>query len=318
MPYREGVQALIILAQLAAGEGQFDAGWADLLAAHRLATLLGQHPTLEARLTGAALVGLASRATADVAGGGKLTPAQVRTVVGDLRGLPDPPSVVEAVDEAERYATLDAVLRARADPVKAFTRMLKALHDEDRTPPEEEVVRKTTTEADWNAVCKRVNAHYDLVVAAMKKPTFKERQKASDDIDAKLKQIRESAKYSRDSRRGKETLSTRRVGTVLMASLLPQNPCKLKGIADADAVRRDLAVMVLGVKAYKADKGFWPQAVDHLAPRYLRTVPADPFSGKSFILKQVGKHRIVYSVGPNGRDDGGRKAADDVVVRIGE
>jgi len=49
-------------------------------------------------------------------------------------------------------------------------------------------------------------------------------------------------------------------------------------------------------------------------PDILSEVPTDPFSGKSLIYHKTPYGFIVYSVGSNGKDDGGRETLE--ITRI--
>ena len=42
-------------------------------------------------------------------------------------------------------------------------------------------------------------------------------------------------------------------------------------------------------------------------PRYLDTIPTDPFDGHSLRYRLKDGGAVVYSIGPNLRDDGGEK-----------
>ena len=60
--------------------------------------------------------------------------------------------------------------------------------------------------------------------------------------------------------------------------------------------------------------------MDALAPAYLKRVPVDFCSGKPFVYKLRGKGFVLYSVGINMRDDGGRgpdegEDCDDFVIK---
>ena len=46
--------------------------------------------------------------------------------------------------------------------------------------------------------------------------------------------------------------------------------------------------------------------MDELATKYLSHVPQDPFSGQPLIYHAQGTNRLLYSVGPDGVDDGGK------------
>jgi hypothetical protein len=74
----------------------------------------------------------------------------------------------------------------------------------------------------------------------------------------------------------------------------------------ARALLRSLAA-ALALRAYQLDHpgAPSPRALDALVPVYLKAVPADPFGSGTLRLKVVGETATVYSVGPDGRDDGG-------------
>src|SRR5262249_37077767 len=50
----------------------------------------------------------------------------------------------------------------------------------------------------------------------------------------------------------------------------------------------------------------WPEKLDELAPRYLSAVPLDPFDRKPLRLRRLDDGILIYSVGPDGVDDGGK------------
>jgi hypothetical protein len=70
-----------------------------------------------------------------------------------------------------------------------------------------------------------------------------------------------------------------------------------------------------------------PQTVEELVPEYLAEVTRDPFNGQPVRYKRLTKGYCVYSVGRNGRDDGGieakrawpggpASAVDDIVFSV--
>jgi hypothetical protein len=76
------------------------------------------------------------------------------------------------------------------------------------------------------------------------------------------------------------------------------------------AFRRKLAQMrclmtVLAVERYRLEKGAWPAKLVDLTPKLLKKVPLDPFDGKPLRYVRVADGVTVYSVGHDGKDDGG-------------
>ena len=57
------------------------------------------------------------------------------------------------------------------------------------------------------------------------------------------------------------------------------------------------------------------------SPTHLKAVPRDLFTGNALIYRPAANGYLLYSVGPNGKDDGGRgpedqPQGDDIVVRM--
>jgi hypothetical protein len=65
----------------------------------------------------------------------------------------------------------------------------------------------------------------------------------------------------------------------------------------------------LVLRCYQSGQGRVPALLDDLVPNYLSKVPQDPFTGRPLIYRPQGSTTwLVYSVGPDGVDDGGKPA----------
>jgi hypothetical protein len=63
----------------------------------------------------------------------------------------------------------------------------------------------------------------------------------------------------------------------------------------------------LALRAYYLDHKSYPEGLPALVPTYLRAAPHDPFAERTPLLyRRAGAKYVLYSVGPDGRDDGGR------------
>jgi len=62
----------------------------------------------------------------------------------------------------------------------------------------------------------------------------------------------------------------------------------------------------LALRGYQSDQGHPPARLDDLVTNYLSGVPQDPFSGGPMIYRPQSTNWLLYSVGPDGVDDGGR------------
>ncbi len=64
----------------------------------------------------------------------------------------------------------------------------------------------------------------------------------------------------------------------------------------------------LAVQAYRARFGAYPATLADAESKLGWTLPKDPFSGKDLLYKRQGKGFVVYSVGPDMKDDGGTES----------
>jgi len=62
----------------------------------------------------------------------------------------------------------------------------------------------------------------------------------------------------------------------------------------------------LACQLYKLKTGHYPDELTDLAPDYLNPVPMDPFTGKPLAYQKVGMGFIIYSLGPDQKDDNGK------------
>jgi hypothetical protein len=62
----------------------------------------------------------------------------------------------------------------------------------------------------------------------------------------------------------------------------------------------------LAVRAYEQQHGAPPSSLEALVPAYLPAVPPDPFAPKPLVYRQTSTGPLVYSRGPDGKDDGGK------------
>jgi hypothetical protein len=68
----------------------------------------------------------------------------------------------------------------------------------------------------------------------------------------------------------------------------------------------------LALSLYRSDTGAYPDKLDALVPRYLPALQTDPFDGKPLRYVPREKGYLLYSVGDDGRDNGGAYLRDDL------
>jgi hypothetical protein len=66
------------------------------------------------------------------------------------------------------------------------------------------------------------------------------------------------------------------------------------------------AVAALAAERFRLDHACWPESLDQLTPKYLSAVPNDPFIHGPLKFRKLSDGLFIYSVGFDGRDDGGK------------
>ena len=83
-------------------------------------------------------------------------------------------------------------------------------------------------------------------------------------------------------------------------------------------VQNALLVAMLALRAYHEDHKAYPPSLTALVPGYLNAVPTDPFALSGPLrYKLVGAKYVLYSVGPDGKDDGGKAIFDTTKLAPG-
>jgi hypothetical protein len=109
-----------------------------------------------------------------------------------------------------------------------------------------------------------------------------------------------------------------------MALMLPASlaMCDAEGQA---AMLLDETKLGFALAAYRADHGSYPAKLADLVPKYVAEIPKDIFNNDSDLhYAREGSGYLLYSVGKNGKDDGGKRSEDakqsedwdDLVVRV--
>jgi hypothetical protein len=76
-----------------------------------------------------------------------------------------------------------------------------------------------------------------------------------------------------------------------------------------DETQNALLTATFALHAYRLEHGVYPDTLSTLVPRYLRQIPSDPFAMRGLLrYRRDGQNYLLYSFGPDGKDDGGRPA----------
>jgi hypothetical protein len=310
---RDFAAALAARALLHAGEGRVDDAWQDLLACHRLARLLGHGGTLIEALVAIAIDGLASGADITLLGRGKLSTKQLQSCLRDLQALPPLPELAGKIDLGERFVLLDVFMRIDDEGVTYMERMGRGSGRE----PEQKDMRPVEN-VDWDPALRNANRWYDRMAGTMRIKERPIREKQVAYILGQLRTLKEQTTgtgtlakllLSKDSAR----VRGESIGNVLISMMIPAFH-KVQHAADRfDQVQANVQV-AFALAIYHRDHGRYPTKLEALAPKILKSVPRDIFSDKPLKYRLTEDGYLFYSVGLDGRDNGGR--GDDLAVRM--
>jgi hypothetical protein len=93
--------------------------------------------------------------------------------------------------------------------------------------------------------------------------------------------------------------------TAIAAMLAPaMEKASQKTVRSQTAVK--LALAAIALERYRVAHGDFPEKLEQLVPQFLAAVPQDPMAQQPFHYKRTDDGWfLLYSVGPDGKDDGG-------------
>lgn len=311
MTVREAVRELRCRAMLALKAGRVESAWQDLQACHRLARLAGQGPTLVDHLVGLSMDWIAAEGDVILIHYGDLTAEQVKKFAEDLRKLPAMPSLGEKMNLSERYVYLDCVsLIAREGPT-----LLRVLADFDKDFVEPKWLAQLAwdTQIDWDEPLRMGNRFYDRIASALAKPAGLQRKAVFDALDVERRDAAARATNPKNIAMAllSPTAAGQQMGWILLAQMTPA--CSALARADDHALTFNAMVDVaFSLAAYRAENGGYPTDLAALCPKYLAKVPGDLLGDGPVRYRREAQGYVLYSVGFNGKDDGGHNSQEEV------
>lgn len=338
--FREAGQALVARAMLRLHAQRVAEAWDDLEACHRLGRLSAQGPTVADLMQGLTLHGVACEGEIAMATHGAMTSAQALKRIERLRALPPRPSAAEKVDHAERWVLLGTIAElAQYGPESEAANYGRTpgiagpagLEDRPQAwiPGLDQLGSVLGNAAtDWDEALRLANAWMDRITEALAIPDRRKRAVAAGSLYREISPpggglLGDVADAIRSGRSPRKAMAERVVQELVprLAPILPILPA----LEDRAEAQFRLAIVSLALAAYRADHGSFPETLAELCPKYLADLPRDVFGDAPFRYRRSAGEALLYSVGPNGCDDGGRSRpsrfslaaddADDLVVR---
>ena len=303
--YQGAAHLLIARAMQRLEEGDTAGFQEDVIATLKLARLVAQGWTVIEQLMAYRIDGLAHEAVQRAAGADLLDGATVGRLATALAALPEMPSLERCFDHSERYRFLDTIgVISQRGPnrIPWFALWEPGSEDEVRGYPALRAWRACEPYLEplnCNSMMRAGNTIFDDYKRALAEPTYGRRL-------AMLRAVESDTFASRDQGL---FLHAADHGVGFAMSLIPSLG-RVDTYLTQAGVEADLSALALQFRLYKIDHGVFP---DDLAALGLATAALnDRFSDRPLVYRREGVGYVLYSVGPDGKDDGGRTREEDV------
>ena len=319
-------------AMLSLGSGDHDAAWKDLMTCRRLGRLVSQGPSIIEALVGIAIEQTANEATTVFLNHGQPSIAELQIWRTEMAQLPPIAKISDKVNLMERCTILDAI-QTMAIQEEQAVELLGV--DPDLGAVARVVQALPLQSIEWTGALRVANSWYDRLVTAMNLPLYSDRSTAIAKIELDLQTISQRimsaenvAQIELDAQNLGKDLSvvdggaiSRTLGEISISLMLPKTSSAR--LAE-DRIRQQMVLVdaALALAEYHASEGDYPEQLSELKPAYLKRVPGDLFTGKPVLYRSTDDGYLLYSAGPNRKDDAGRtmsvaKTGDDLPIRIG-
>ncbi|HSQ56585.1 MAG TPA: hypothetical protein VLM40_12655 [Gemmata sp.] len=319
---RELAGAITVRAMLRVGEGQVEDAWQDLLACHRLGRVVGKGGTLIEGLVGFAIEQIACRGDVVFLAHTQPDAKQIAGYLRDLAALPPLPSVVDKVDLTDRFTMLQHIMLIDRGGID----YLNSLGGGGGNRQEGGFFAGFVLNGiNWDPGLENANRWFDRIVAALRETSRSDRKRQFDTFVTDIRAMKDIAtdktRLARMLAEGRDPGKAKGevIGDILITLLLPAVD-KVQDASDRTAQVFENVAIAFALAWYARDNGNYPPTLESLA-KYLGRAPVDIFTGKMPIYKPTAHGYRLYSVGPNGQDDGGltaeeKRGCDDIVVRM--
>lgn len=305
---REAVRALSMRALFRAGAGDVAGALNDLDAGHRLARHHVNGPYAIDQIMAYGLDMIVFENEKLLLNQGKLTAEESARLRRQLESLPSLPPLVETMELGERYFALDGVATVcRRGP--EYLQDLREMIPGGNLAISAKVDSEAFRLADWDQILRNINQRNESLCQAMR---IADRQQRKEALRTHDQELADRLQRFTNPRRLFWMISTTPAQEVateyLTLELLfpfPIFDISLPGIEDFARLRYELACTGATLAEYRAREGEYPESLQQLVPGLLGEVPADRFTGEPLVYRRSENGYRLYSLGPNGVDDGG-------------
>ena len=285
--------------------GDVDAAFEDVLTMWRVGRQVRNGGTLIEQLVGIAVQGIATGPLETICASGKPTSKQLMDFLKEFDEIPESKKIDACIELTERYMMLDIVVAMGRGRTEVLTQMGGL---GPRKP--NQLMNVAFKTIDWEECLKVCNIWYERIVADSKVEGFEARSAAFVQLENDMMALqRKQASPSNlvltaiGGRKAKGQLMAESLVTMLAPALQQVSAAEVR----SDAYRKRSRILI-ALTAFEKDNGQFPKSLDELAPKYLASIPNDPFTNKPFKFSmdkdELGNPIVVlYSVGANQTDE---------------
>lgn len=289
-------RALAMRAMWNLGEGHPDAAWNDLLAVHRLGRLCGQGKHIVEQLVGIAIDGIAFEHTLPLLDDKSLSLTQARQIQRDLAGLGYINGLADSLDSLERLFFIDSIIEIGGRSNSKFPGL---------GPNEDVFSYLGHLRIDFNTTLRRGNERYDQLVAALRLPNWKDRDQLIRAIENDIGKQSSSGTPGTNVELFINPVRRNEIVADMFSNLFLPAISATTSAQDRAHSQLDLERVAAALAVYRIQHGSYPTKLAELVPGAADSLPNDMYTGKSFVYRRTADGYLLYSVGPNGQDDGG-------------
>lgn len=310
---REIARGLALMANRRIADGSIDEAIRISRVIHRIGRLSSNGGTLVEGLVGIAIDGIAFELDNRLITTPLITKALLNKLQSQLEKLPPISSLAAKIDLTERYMYLDTTIAlARHGPQALSVVTSDSASDEN---PVLSSFAKTFSNSliDWDLVLMNGNYWYDEFRRINDIESFSQRAIENKKLEQRLTALRVElgspaaiAKQILFSGKSISQITSIQMSNILVSLLLPAVQSAISAEIRNDA-RMGITLTACALQAYHRDNKRYPDSLAALGGVYIDKLPVDPFRGKSLRYRLQGDKFLLYSVGPNLKDEDGKE-----------
>ena len=289
------------------GQDKISRAIEDIISMERLSRLITHEQFLISHLVAISIESLANQASRELLVQKDLTAKHVARLRASRRLGPRRLNV-EFKISLERAFALDGVTDILRDAnTQAMGRIHKKVLAETEIDPHEmfdleRALRRVNDVYDRLADPPRQNSRVDAWSRSIETMLSK-RRGDPEEILARVRELQENE--ARAVQTEIRELVTDAITNLMLSLITPAFESAIKSDRQSLAFSQ-LVDLGLALRAYQFAQGRYPETLDALVPEYVEAIPLDFATGAPLKYERRGDGVVVYSVGPDGEDDGGR------------